>query len=115
MIKEVFGKLKLDKLTFASHYLWESYSHLEKVKSKQPIDELTALISLIRYVCGIDDELRAFDKTIEDNFNKWTFKQHTGNYKRFSPEQMDWLRELKNHVVNSYHIEIYDLEYTPFD
>lgn len=104
MIKEVFGKLKLDKPTFASHYLWESYSQLENVKSKQPIDELTALISLIRYVCGIDDELRAFDKTIEDNFNKWTFQQHTDNYNRFSPEQMVWLRELKNYVVNSCHI-----------
>lgn len=115
MIKEVFDKLKLDKPTFAPHYLWEAYSQLEEVKSKQPIDELTALISLIRRACGIDEELRAFDKTIEDNFNKWIFKQHTGNHNRFSPEQMDWLRELKNHVVNSYHIEIDDLDYTPFD
>lgn len=104
MIKEVFGRLKLGKPTFAPHYLWEAYSQLEEVKSKQPINELTALISLIRYVCGIDDELRAFDKTIEDNFNKWTFKQHTGNHNRFSPEQMVWLRELKNYVVNSCHI-----------
>ena len=115
MIKEVFDKLKLDKPTFAPHYLWEAYSQLEEVKSKQPIDELTALISLIRRACGIDEELRAFDKTIEDNFNKWIFKQHTGNHNRFSLEQMDWLRELKNHVVNSYHIEIDDLDYTPFD
>lgn len=115
MIKEVFDKLKLDKPTLAPHYLWEAYSQLEEVKSKQPIDELTALISLIRRACGIDNELRAFDKTIEDNFNKWIFKQHTGNHNRFSPEQMDWLRELKNHVVNSYHIEIDDLDYTPFD
>ncbi|MFD2243772.1 type I restriction-modification enzyme R subunit C-terminal domain-containing protein [Flectobacillus roseus] len=115
MIKEVFDKLKLDKPTLAPHYLWEVYSQLEEVKSKQPIDELTALISLIRRACGIDNELKAFDKTIEDNFNKWIFKQHTGNHNRFSPEQMDWLRELKNHVVNSYHIEIDDLDYTPFD
>ena len=89
MIKEVFGKLKLDKLTFAPHYLWESYSQLEKVKSKQPIDELTALISLIRYVCGIDNELRAFDQTIKDNFNKWIFKQHTRNHNCFSSVQID--------------------------
>ncbi|WP_344397275.1 type I restriction-modification enzyme R subunit C-terminal domain-containing protein, partial [Streptomyces asiaticus] len=84
MIKEVFDKLKLDKPTLAPHYLWEVYSQLEEVKSKQPIDELTALISLIRRACGIDNELKAFDKTIEDNFNKWIFKQHTGNHNRFS-------------------------------
>jgi type I restriction enzyme R subunit len=28
---------------------------------------------------------------------------------------MDWLRMIKDHVVSSYHIEIEDLDYTPFD
>ena len=28
---------------------------------------------------------------------------------------MDWLRMIKDHVVSSYHIEIDDLDYTPFD
>jgi type I restriction enzyme, R subunit len=28
---------------------------------------------------------------------------------------MDWLRMIKDHVVSSYHIEINDLDYTPFD
>ena len=33
----------------------------------------------------------------------------------FTPEQLDWLRMIKEHVVSSYHIELDDLEYTPFD
>jgi type I restriction enzyme R subunit len=28
---------------------------------------------------------------------------------------LDWLRMIKDHVVSSYHIEIEDLDYTPFD
>lgn len=52
---------------------------------------------------------------IEDNFNKWIFKQHTGQHNHFTQEQLDWLRMIKDHVVSSYHIEIDDLEYTPFD
>ena len=32
-----------------------------------------------------------------------------------SPTSDEWLRELKNHVINSYHIELEDLDYTPFD
>lgn len=115
MIKEVFDKLKLDKPTLAPDYVWAAYSQLEEVKSKQPIDELTALVSLIRRACGIDTELKPFDKTIDDNFKNWIFKQNAGKHNRFTAEQMDWLRELKNHVVNSYHIEIEDLDYTPFD
>jgi type I restriction enzyme R subunit len=109
MIKEVFDKLKLDKPTLAPDYVWAAYSQLEEVKSKQPIDELTALVSLIRRACGIDTELKPFDKTIDDNFKNWIFKQNAGKHNRFTTEQMDWLRELKNHVINSYHIEIEDL------
>ena len=115
MIKEVFDKLKLNKPTLAPDYVWAAYSQLEAVKSKQPVDELTALVSLIRRACRIDSELKPFDKTIDDNFNKWLFKQHTGKHNRFTSEQIDWLRELKNHIVNSYHIELEDLDFTPFD
>ncbi len=115
MIKTVFEKLKLDKPMLAPAYVWAAYCQLENVKSAQPIDELTALVSLIRRACGIDSELKPFDKTIDDNFKNWIFKQNAGNHNRFTTEQMEWLRELKNHVVNSYHIEIEDLDYTPFD
>ena len=115
MIKEVFDKLKLDKPMLAPDFVWAAYSQLEEVKSKQPIDELTALVSLIRRACGIDSELKAFDNTIDENFKNWIFKQNAGKHNRFTAEQMDWLRELKNHVVNSYHIEIEDLDFTPFD
>ena len=115
MIKEVFEKMKLDKPTLMPDYVWDAYSTLEDVKSQQPIHELTALVSLIRRACGIDKDLKPFDKTIDENFQTWIFKQNAGKHNRFTTEQMNWLRELKNHVVNSYHIEIEDLDFTPFD
>jgi type I restriction enzyme R subunit len=115
MIKEVMEKLQLEKPLLAPDYVWDAYATLEEVKSKQPKDELTALVSLIRKACGIDIELKAYDSTIEANFNKWIFKQHTGQHNRFTQEQLDWLRLIKEHVVSSYHIEIDDLDYTPFD
>ncbi len=115
MIKDVMEKLKLEKPLLAPDYVWNAYTAIEEVKSKQPKDELTALVSLIRRACGIDKELNAFDSAVETNFNKWIFKQHTGQHNRFTAEQLDWLRMIKNHVVSSYHIEIEDLDYTPFD
>lgn len=115
MIKEVMDKLKLEKPLLAPDYVWNAYTAIEEVKSNQPADELTALVSLIRRACGIDKELKAFDNTIETNFNKWIFKQHTGQHNRFTNEQMEWLRMIKDHVVSSYHIEMDDLDYTPFD
>ena len=52
---------------------------------------------------------------IDENFKKWIFKQNAGQHNRFTNEQMDWLRMIKDHVVSSYHIELDDLDYTPFD
>ncbi len=115
MISDIFAQLKMDKPTLAPNYVWDAYATLEEVKSKQPLDELTALVSLIRRACGIDKELKAFDKTIDENFKTWIFKQNAGQHNRFSTEQMEWLRLIKEHVVSSYHIEIDDLDYTPFD
>lgn len=115
MIKDVFERLSQDKPLLAPVNVWNAYSALEEVKSEQPKDQLTALVSLIRRVCGIDSELQAFDKTIDKNFKNWIFKQNAGQHNRFSNEQMDWLRLIKEHVISSYHIELDDLDYTPFD
>ena len=115
MIKEVMEKLRLEKPLLVPEYVWDAFSQLEEIQSKQPKDELTALVSLIRRVCGIDSELKAFDKTIDENFKNWMFKQNAGQHNRFTPEQVAWLRMIKDHVVSSYHIELDDLDYTPFD
>lgn len=82
---------------------------------KKPISELTALVSLVRHACGIDKTLAAFDSVIDKNFNAWLFRQHTGNRNRFTQEQIDWLRMIKDHIISSYHLDLDDLDYTPFD
>ena len=115
MIKDVLEKLKVDKPLLAPDYVWEAYKAVEEVKTEQPKDQLTALVSLIRRACGIDNSLNAYDKTIDENFKKWIFQQNAGQHNRFTQEQMDWLRMIKDHVVSSYHIEMEDLDYTPFD
>ena len=110
MIKEVLEKLKIDKPILAPDYVWEAYKAVEEVKTEQPKDQLTALVSLIRRACGIDERLNAYDKTIDENFKKWIFQQNAGQHNRFTQEQMDWLRMIKDHVVSSYHIELDDFD-----
>ncbi|MBN2597593.1 MAG: DEAD/DEAH box helicase family protein [Marinifilaceae bacterium] len=115
MIKEVLEKLKQDKPLLAPDYVWDAYTTVEEVKSNKPESELTALVSLIRRVCGIDATLTPFDKKIDESFKHWIFKQNAGQHNRFTDEQMNWLRMLKDHVASSFHIDIEDLDYTPFD
>ncbi len=120
MIKDVMEKLKLEKPLLSPAYVWDAYATIEfstgsNAKTQHPKNELTTLVSLIRRVCGIDKELKPFDKTIDENFKNWIFKQNAGQHNRFTNEQMEWLRMIKDHVVSSYHIEIDDLDYTPFN
>lgn len=115
MIKDLMEKIRLEKPIFAPLHIWEAYKSIGKTSSDAPKDELTALVSLIRAICGIDSELKAYDKTVDDNFKQWIFAQNAGQHNRFTPEQMDWLRMIKEHIVNSYHLEMDDLDYNPFD
>lgn len=115
MAQELLEKLKQDKPLLAPSYVWDAYCAVENVKANQPKAELTALVSLVRHACGIDKTLAAFDSVIDKNFNAWLFRQHTGNRNRFTQEQIDWLRMIKDHIVSSYHLDLDDLDYTPFD
>ncbi|MFZ2499500.1 DEAD/DEAH box helicase family protein [Methanosarcina sp.] len=114
MIKEVLDKLKLEKPHFAPFRIWQAYEQLEKVNGNSPKNELTALVSLLRRITEIDPVLTVYDQTVNRNFQDWVFKKQAGTLK-FSENQMNWLRMIKEYVATSFHLEIDDLDYTPFD
>ncbi len=113
MIQELSEKMLADKPAIAAMNVWRAYEQLEKVVG-QPKNELMALVSLIRKVANIDTDLTAYDKTVDKNFQAWLFKKQAGNLK-FSKEQMEWLYMLKDQIATSAHVEVDDLDYTPFD
>ena len=114
MIKEVLDTLKQNKPRLAPARVWQAYEQVEKVNGKSPKNELTALVSLIRRITGIDDTLTSFERTVNRNFQKWVFDKQAGPLK-FSEEHMAWLRMIKEHIISSVHIEKDDLDYAPFD
>jgi type I restriction enzyme R subunit len=114
MIKDLFEKLKTEKPLLAPHYVWDAYSQLEDVKESSPINELVALVSLVRRVSGIDEKLTPYNRIVDRNFQRWVFGKQAGPLK-YSEEQMEWLRMIKDHIATSFHIEVDDLDYHPFD
>ncbi|MDI6815888.1 MAG: type I restriction-modification enzyme R subunit C-terminal domain-containing protein [Actinomycetota bacterium] len=115
MIREVMDKLKADKPKLAPLRVWQAYRQLDDYKGAQPISELTALVALIRRVCGMDDKLSTFDDTVRRNFQNWVMKHHSGGSEKFNEEQMNWLRMIRDHVASSFHVGRDDLEMAPFD
>jgi len=114
MIKDVLEKLKRDKPALAPSNVWRAYEALGQCNGS-PRNELTAIVSLIRKICGIDDTLTSYDKTIDRNFQEWVFKKQAGNAPKFTDEQMQWLRMIKDYVTNSFHIEKEDFDLNPFN
>jgi len=114
MIKEVLDALKKDKPVLAPLNVWRAYEALEQCNGS-PRNELTAIVSLIRKVSGIDETLTAYDTTVDNNFKKWVFKKQAGNAPKFTEEQMQWLRMIKDYITNSFHIEKDDFDLNPFN
>ena len=115
MIKELFDKLKSDKPKLAPIRIWQAYAGLDEIKAQSPINELTALVSLVRRVSGIDKKVLPYPNTVRANFQKWIMKQNAGNHNKFTAEQMQWLQMIRDHVASSFHIDKDDLDLSPFD
>ena len=115
MIREVFDRLKNDKPLLAPLRVWQAYALLDEYKGQQPATELSALVALIRRVCGIDAMVSPYSETVRRNFQNWIMTRHSGSGEKFNEEQMDWLRMIRDHIVTSFHLERDDLEMAPFD
>ena len=115
MIREIFDKLRADKPRLAPLRVWQAYALLDDYKGRQPATELTALVALIRRVCGIDAKVSPYSETVRRNFQNWIMTRHSGRGQKFNEEQMEWLRMIRDHVISSFHLDRDDLDMAPFD
>jgi len=113
IVQEVLDILKTQKPYIVPLQVWQAYEQVEQVSGKNPISELVALVSLIRRVVGIDTTLTNYEATVNRNFQEWVFRKQAGALK-FSEEQVEWLRTIKDYIATSFHLESGDLEYEPF-
>jgi type I restriction enzyme, R subunit len=114
MIKDLYEKIKMEQPMLAPLQVWRAYEQLNEANGS-PKNELIALVSLIRKVSGIDTAVTGYDKTVDKNFQAWVFKKQAGTTTKFTEEQMQWLRMIKDYVANSFHVDKEDFELDPFN
>ena len=115
MIKSVLDSLKADRPKLAPIRVWHAYALLDEYKGANPANELTAIVALIRRVCGLDAQIAPYADTVKRNFQTWIMNRHSGAGQKFNDEQMEWLRMIRDHIATSIHIERDDLDMAPFD
>lgn len=115
-IKQLAEAIEKPPYYLTPDLLWQAYEQLEssKVRRAGPQKLLTDIISLIRFAIGEADILEPFVDMVERNFNKWLSEQEQSG-RKFTDEQMEWLRMIKDHIATSVAIEIDDFDFAPFN
>jgi len=115
MIQNLLATLRADRPKLAPVRVWRAYAMLDETKSAEPANELTALVALIRRVCGLDEKIAPYTETVKRNFQSWIMQRHSGSGEKFTGEQLEWLHMIRDHIASSVHIDREDLDMAPFD
>ena len=113
-LKALYEKLRSKGVTIER--LWDCYAikKPEKVKGTGTLRQLADLVSIIRFEMGEAEGLQPFADKVNYNFQQWTFRRNAGAV-HFTPEQMEWLQLVKDHIATSLSIQPGDLDLSPFD
>jgi type I site-specific restriction endonuclease len=114
-IRQLAESIEKPPYNLTPELVWQAYEQLEKskVKGAGPQKLLTNIISLIRFTIGETEILEPFSDTVEQRFTQWLTQQQ-GLGKKFTAEQMQWLKLIKDHIATSLSIGTDDFEYAPF-
>jgi type I restriction enzyme R subunit len=115
MIQSLMHTLRTDRPKLAPVRVWRAYAMLDEYKGAQPANELTALVALIRRVCGLDAKIAPYGETVKRNFQTWIMQRHSGAGEKFTGEQLEWMHMIRDHIATSVHIDREDLDLAPFD
>ena len=113
-LKALYQKLRGKGVTIER--LWDCYviKKPDKVKGSSTLRQLADLVSMIRFEMGQADSLQPFADKVNYNFQQWTFRRNAGAV-HFTPEQMEWLQLVRDHIATSLSIQTEDLDLSPFD
>ncbi len=123
MIKKLANSMKKPPYNLNTERVWLAFEQLDKDRVKQRSADLPAgkagklltdVISLVRYGLEQNERLIPFHLTVNDRFKHWLKNQQkAGN--EYSPEQLEWLTMIKDHIASSMEITVDDLSYVPFN
>jgi type I restriction enzyme, R subunit len=94
--------------------VWQAYRRLNAVTVKgAPVDQqLTELISLVRFALGQSTVLEPFASRVEQRFNLWIGREKKAG-REFSQEQMTWLRTIAGFIAANAEIGASDFMEAP--
>ncbi len=115
-IKALAKAIEAPPRAWTPERLWWAYETLDgsRVRGAAAPKMLTDIVSLVRYALHQEDELVPFQERVEARFTNWMVQQENRG-RKFTDEQREWLRLIKEHVATSFKIERDDFDDVPFN
>lgn len=109
----------VQRLTDSPRYLttanvWQAYKRLDAAKVRgAPVDEqLTEVVSLVRFALGQTEVLEPFAVVVEQRFNLWMGREKRAG-RNYTPEQEDWLQAIASFIAANAEIAPRDFQEVP--
>ena len=113
MVEELHDAMARPPLMLTTERLWAAYARVQesKVRGRGVQRQLVDVVALVRFALGMDEELRPFADSVDKRFQDWVFRHNARRATAFTPEQMEWLRLVKDHIASSCRVERDDFDY----
>lgn len=114
-IKVIAKELRKPPYEISVDEVWNAFYRIDSSRVK-PLGELSSpanIISLTQFAIGIIDMLEPFVNRVDRNFNDWIISCQSSG-KAFTPEEMEWLTMMKNHVASFLEINMISFNQPPF-
>lgn len=99
-IKELARAMKDPPHHLLAADVWQAYKRLGAATVKgAPVDQqLTEIVSLVRFALGYDKVLEPFAARVEQRFNLWVGREKNAG-REYTEEQMAWLRTIAGFIA----------------
>ncbi len=114
-VKDLASMIQSPPRSWTPERLWSAYEVLakDKVRGAGGGKLLTDIVSLVRFALHPDEELVPFRDRVEQHYRAWLAQQETAG-RRFTPEQLQWIELIRDHIVGNIQMEMEDFDYVPF-
>ncbi len=113
-IRELVQRLTDPPRYLTTATVWQAYKRIDAAKVRgAPVDEqLTEVVSLVRFALGQDDVLDSFSTIVEQRFNLWLGREKRAG-RSYTTEQEDWLRAIASFIAANAEIALRDFQEAP--
>jgi type I restriction enzyme R subunit len=113
-IKALADAIAAPPRAWTPELLWRAYEALDKSKVRGSAGTtLTNIVSLVRYATRQTDALTPFPEQVHARYAAW-LAQQAGLGRAFTPEQLRWLADIRDHIAGSLRIDWDDFDNAPF-